>query len=193
MASPRRAGTQQSETRTTLLDVTERMMVETGYASVSSRKVAKAAGVTPALVHYYFATLDDLFVAILERRSEALVDHLARLVAGSDRPMRAMWDALRDPKHTGLLLEIVPAANHRKSIQRKLVEVAKQIRMTQVELLADRIEAADLGPEYTPLATITLMNAMAYEMVLEGSIGVVYGLREGAELMESIIDRIDAA
>ena len=62
MATTRRMGTETSETRFRLLDITERVMIEDGYASVSSRRVAKDAGVTPALVHYYFATIDDLFL-----------------------------------------------------------------------------------------------------------------------------------
>ena len=45
-------------------------MLADGYAAVSSRSVAKEAGVTPALVHYYFPTLDDLFLAVLRRRAE---------------------------------------------------------------------------------------------------------------------------
>ena len=193
MAKPRRVGAEQSETRTTLLDVTERLMVEKGHAAVSSRQVAKAAGVTPALVHYYFSTLDDLFLAILHRRSESLLEHLQRLVEQCDRPMRATWNALRDPRNTGLLLEFVSAANHRKAIQHQLAQTAQRIRSTQVELLGPRIEAAGLGDAFTPAAVVTLMNAMAYEMVLERSIGMDYGHDEGSALMEILIDRIDKA
>ena len=70
MAKPRRMGTETSETRVRLLDVTERIMIDDGYAAVSSRRIAKDAGVTPALVHYYFGTLDDLFLAVLKRRAD---------------------------------------------------------------------------------------------------------------------------
>ncbi len=193
MAKPRRVGAEDSETRAILLDAAERLMVEEGYASVSSRRVAKAAGVTPALVHYYFSTLDDLFLAILQRRSKDLVERLELLVESSERPMRAVWEALRDPKSTGLLLEFVPAANHRKAIRRHLAEISQRIRSTQVELLGPAITAADLGEAFTPLATVTLMNAMAFETVLERSIGMDHGLAEGSELMESLIDVIDGA
>ena len=51
-------------------------MLEDGYAAVSSRSVAAAVGIQAPLVHYYFPTLDDLFVAVLaapsrpERRAD---------------------------------------------------------------------------------------------------------------------------
>ena len=68
MSKPRRSGSETSETRTRLLDVTEQVMLADGYAAVTSRRVAADAGVTPALVHYYFKTIDDLFLAVIRRR-----------------------------------------------------------------------------------------------------------------------------
>ncbi|MEU1168284.1 helix-turn-helix domain-containing protein, partial [Streptomyces sp. NPDC005921] len=67
MTAPRRMGTETSKTRQVLLDVAERLMLEEGYASVGIRRVAREAEVAPALVLYYFRTLDDLFLAMLRR------------------------------------------------------------------------------------------------------------------------------
>ena len=98
MATPRRMGTETSETRGRLLDVTEHIMLDDGYAAVSSRRVAKDAGVTAALVHYYFGTLDDLFLAAPSpaRRSRARTS-LRRVVSSSQQPLRALWEAASDP------------------------------------------------------------------------------------------------
>lgn len=46
-----------------------------GYARASSRAIGKAAGVNPALVFYYFESVDDLLVTAL---SESNADRLAR-------------------------------------------------------------------------------------------------------------------
>ncbi len=70
VVATRRLGTETSETRATLLDATEQLMLDSGYAAVSSRRVAAVAGVRPALVHYYFRTMDDLFLAAFQRRAE---------------------------------------------------------------------------------------------------------------------------
>jgi len=43
MASPRRVGAETSKTRDVLLDCVERLMLETGYASVTYRAVATKA------------------------------------------------------------------------------------------------------------------------------------------------------
>src|SRR5262245_30812380 len=102
MAAPRRTGSETSETRAVLLDTVERVMLQDGYAAVSSRRIAKEAGVTPALVHYYFATLDDLFLAVLRRRADQQLERHQRFLA-SAQPLRALWAFSRDQAGTGLL------------------------------------------------------------------------------------------
>src|SRR4029453_5420413 len=125
MATPRRMGTETSETRFRLLDITEKVMIEDGYAAVSSRRIAKEAGVTPALVHYYFATLDDLFLEVLRRRAKQQLERQERFLS-SDQPLRALWAFSRDQAGTGLLMELMALANHRKSIREELAESAEQ-------------------------------------------------------------------
>ncbi|EUA30299.1 bacterial regulatory s, tetR family protein [Mycobacterium xenopi 4042] len=53
-----------------LLDAAEQLMLEEGYAAVTSRRVAQKAALKPQLVHYYFRTMDDLFLAAFRRRAE---------------------------------------------------------------------------------------------------------------------------
>ena len=50
MASGRRIGAEDSKTRAVLLDATEQLMLEEGYAAVSSRRVARTAGLNAGLV-----------------------------------------------------------------------------------------------------------------------------------------------
>ena len=70
MDSARRMGAKDSLTRTKLLDAAERLMLEEGYAAVTSRRVGRKAGISSQLVHYYFRTMDDLFLEVFRRRAE---------------------------------------------------------------------------------------------------------------------------
>ncbi len=54
------------DTRSEILAAARALFAERGYGGTSVRAVAGAAGVDPALVHHYFGTKDDLFVAALE-------------------------------------------------------------------------------------------------------------------------------
>ena len=97
MTTRRRIGTETSETRAALIDAAEKVMLEEGYAAVTSRRVAAKAGLKPQLVHYYFRTMDDLFLALFRRGAEQALERQARALA-SDQPLWALWDLSRDPR-----------------------------------------------------------------------------------------------
>jgi AcrR family transcriptional regulator len=192
MSTPRRTGTETSETRARILDVTERIMLVDGYASVSSRSVAKEVGVTPALVHYYFATLDDLFRAVLRRRVDQQLERQARLLSSSDRPLHALWKLNSDPARTGLVLEFMSLANQRKEIRAELAAIATQFRQAQMDLLAEHVERTGLGGAgVSPLAVMVLLNHIAQGAVLEHNIGMDFGTTEVRALVEQLLDQFE--
>jgi AcrR family transcriptional regulator len=54
------------DTRAEILGAARSLFATRGFKSTSVRAVAADAGVDPALVHHYFGTKDDLFVAALQ-------------------------------------------------------------------------------------------------------------------------------
>ncbi len=54
------------DTRAEILGSARSLFATRGYKSTSVRAIAADAGVDPALVHHYFGTKDDLFVAALQ-------------------------------------------------------------------------------------------------------------------------------
>lgn len=55
-----------------ILDAAEDLFSKRGYDGVTLRQVAELAAVDPALAHYYFATKQGLFDAVLARRAQLL-------------------------------------------------------------------------------------------------------------------------
>lgn len=80
-ARGRRAGG--ADTRGEILAAARSSFAEAGFAGTSIRKVAASAGVDPALVHHYFGTKDDLFLAALEFPADPRVV-MADVVAAGD-------------------------------------------------------------------------------------------------------------
>jgi AcrR family transcriptional regulator len=69
-----------SGTREAILAAARRAFAEQGYQRATVRDVAKLAGVDPALVHHYFGTKQDLFVAAV-RLPVNPVDQLTAVLA----------------------------------------------------------------------------------------------------------------
>src|SRR2546429_8043197 len=74
------------------LDAAERLLIEVGYAGISTRRLAAEAGANQGLVHYYFGSIDELFVQVLERFTERLVARQREMYA-ADVPFIEKWRA----------------------------------------------------------------------------------------------------
>jgi AcrR family transcriptional regulator len=191
MATPRRMGSETSETRFLLLEVTERVMLEDGYAAVSSRRIAKEAGVTPALVHYYFGTLDDLFIEVLRRRGEQQLERQQRQLS-SPQPLRALWKTSTDESGTALLMEFMALATHRKVIRAELAAYAEQFRKAQLDSLRDHLEEVGIDTKaFPPEALVVTLAALASTIIMEEALGMETGLRETRDLVERFLTQYE--
>src|SRR5947208_5332137 len=115
----RRLGGVDSNTREELLDAAEQLMLEEGYAAVTSRRVGRKSCISPQLVHYYFRTMDDLFLAVFRRRAE---EGLARFEEALKiaPTLRTIWYVGRDTPGANFNLEFAALANHRKAIRAEM-------------------------------------------------------------------------
>ena len=191
MAAPRRMGSETSETRFLILDVVEQIMLDDGYAAVSSRRIAKDAGGTPARVHYYFGTLDDLFLAVLRRRGEEQLERQQRLLA-SPQPLRALWKFSTDQAGTGLLMELMALGNHRKVVRAELAAYAERYREAQLEALRPHLREIGLDTEDLPAEVLLVLNAaLSRTLVMEEQMGMKTGLDETAAAIERFLTRYE--
>jgi AcrR family transcriptional regulator len=68
------------ETRRLILQVAQRLFMEQGYRTVSTRHIAAACGITQPALYRHFATKQDLYVAVLLEMLGLLHGRLVRLV-----------------------------------------------------------------------------------------------------------------
>ncbi len=81
-ADPRpRARRDPDEARALILGAAERLFGSRGPDAVGLKDVARAAGVSHALVSHYFGTYEGLVDAALERRAQKLRERVAALLA----------------------------------------------------------------------------------------------------------------
>lgn len=192
MPELRRQRAATEEKRRRLLDAAEKIMLEEGYAAVSSRSVAAAVGINPSLVHYYFSTMDDLFVAILERRGGRNVARMAEVLL-SPEPLRAWWEAASDPRGTALMVELMAAANHRPALRNVLGEMARRVRAMQIERLRTLLDEYDIDPvDFPPELVASAMQGLAFSVVQDQVAGYETRAAEAAAAMEQWLGRLEA-
>jgi TetR/AcrR family transcriptional regulator len=191
VAAPRRIGAEDSATRARLLDAAQALMLEEGYAAVTSRRVAAKAGLKPQLVHYYFRTMDDLFIAVHRRRAEQNLDRYARLLS-SDQPLRTLWEICIDAGGTAFTMEFVALANHRKAIRGEIADYAARFRRMQLDALTKALSAAGLAPDtHPPMVVLLAMMGLSQVLVLEEALGFTTGHAETVAFVEKFLRRLE--
>lgn len=181
-------GAENSAKRTVLLNIAEQLMVSEGYAAVGVRRVAREAGVTPALIHYYFRTLDDLFLALLHRNAERELESL-REIAASSRPLHALWERGTRLDGAAVTTEFVALANHRKTIRSEIAAYATRFREAEVRIIEEAL--AGRQTEVPPVVLSCLLTYVSRTLASEETLGLMIGHDEMLTLVHHYLEVLE--
>ncbi|MCH9735479.1 MAG: TetR/AcrR family transcriptional regulator [Actinomycetia bacterium] len=191
MASPRRIGAPDAKNRVVLLDAAEQLLLAEGYAAVTSRRVAGRAGLKPQLVHYYFRTMEDLFLAVFRRRAE---EGLAALTVAlqSPKPLWALWRFSTAHEATRLTMEFMGLANHRKALRAEIVYYAERFRDEQQKAIAAALRGYGVdSSDVPPVVWTVFATSVSQAMVMERALGIDNGHPETVEFCEQWLRRLE--
>jgi AcrR family transcriptional regulator len=178
--------TARSAAEEALLDAAERLLVDVGYARITTRRLAEEAGVNNGLVHYYFGSNENLLVRALERFTERLIERQRELYA-SDLPFVEKWrTAMRylvseDVTYEKVWLELQALAWNDAGIRERLARVNAEWREVLTE--AFREPHRELGIPMPLDALVSLVITFNVGVIVERLGGITAG---HAELLDWI-------
>ncbi|MFT4056247.1 MAG: TetR/AcrR family transcriptional regulator [Novosphingobium sp.] len=188
----RRIGAETSATRAVIVEATNQLIRDEGYASVSTRRVAARARLKPSLVHYYFPTTDDLLVEV-SRQGAAQSDRMIEEALASDDPLRALWGFFIDTSRVAMALEFMALANHRPAVRDYMAKHSEEMRARQVDILkhmlGDRLERLE-GFDAAGLSVV--LAGIGRAVVMEQGLGVKTGHAEAIRIVEGWLDKLAA-
>jgi TetR/AcrR family transcriptional regulator len=185
----RRIGAADSKTRARLVEAAEQLLLEEGYAAVTSRRVGARAGLKPQLVHYYFRTMDDLYTEVFRRRAEENLGRFERAIA-EDPSLRTLWRLNADPGGAVFAIEFVALSNHRRAIGAEIARYAERYRAAQLEALTAALEADGIT-ELPPIVALLLMTGLTQVLSIERSLGMTAGHDATVTFIQDVIDRLE--
>jgi AcrR family transcriptional regulator len=165
-------------------------MLEEGYASATSRRVAAKAGVKPALVHYHFPSMDDLFLAVLRDGAETNLQQQRQALADHE-PLHALW-RLNSTRGARLFMEFMALANHRKAVRSEIASYA--VRFGEIEecavTLAMRSHGVDVEA-FPPVVMSMIVTSLARILLMERGLGITRGHADAAAFIERYLERFE--
>jgi AcrR family transcriptional regulator len=170
--------TARSAAEEALLDAAERLLVDVGYAGITTRRLAEEAGVNHGLVHYYFGSNENLLVRALERFTERLIDRQRELYA-SDLPFIEKWrTAMRylvseDVTYEKVWLELQALAWNHPELRERLARVDAEWRAVLTEAFEE--PHRELGIDMPLHALVSLVMTFNIGIIVERLGGIDTG------------------
>ena len=179
------------ETEQALLDAAERLLGEVDASGITTRRVAEEAGANHGLVHYYFGSVEQLLVRVLERFTERLIERQRELYA-ADAPFLEKWRTAmayldEDLPYQKIWFELQALAWNRPELQERLAWVHAEWRAVLVEAFAPVRE--ELGLDLPPEALVTLVYTFNEGIMLERLSGIETGHRELLDWIDGWLER----
>jgi AcrR family transcriptional regulator len=176
-----------------LLDAAERLLVEIGYAGVTTRRLAEEAGVNHGLVHYYFGSNENLLVHALERFTERLIARQRDLYA-ADTPFIEKWrTAMRylvseDVTYEKVWLELQAMAWNNPELRERLARVNGEWRAVLTEAFAQARD--EFGIDMPVDALVSLVMTFNIGIIVERLGGIEAGHRELLEWIDNWLEEM---
>jgi AcrR family transcriptional regulator len=185
-----KVSTARSAAESALLDAAERLLVEVGYARITTRRLADEAGLNHGLVHYYFGSIENVLVRTLERFTEGLIER-QRAMYAQDVPFIEKWrTATRflledDVRYEKVWLELQALGWNNKDLRERLVAVEDQWRAVLTEAFAQPRE--ELGLDIPLDALVSLVAGINFGIILERLSGITAGHEELLEWIDNFL------
>jgi AcrR family transcriptional regulator len=180
-----------------LLDAAEHLLVEIGYAQITTRKLAERAGVNHGLVHYYFGSMEDLLLRVVERFTERLIER-QRQMYGADVPFIDKWrqamrylDADSESGYHKVWYEMQALAWNNHAVRARLQHVTQQ----WVDVVGAAFETGltELGVDrrrYPTKAVVSLVVTFNQGIMVERLLGFDSGHRELLRMVDRTLERL---
>ena len=184
-----------------LLDAAERLLFESGYAAVTTRRVAEEAGVKHGLVHYYFGSMEELLTQTLERVAGRLAERLEEHYANRDLAFAEKWRIVaqnwieqptsRFPK---ILLELSAMSWNMPQLRQRLSNVYARFRAIFERHFAQAMRDYGLDESQFPLKAIAAAaGTFQLGVIVEGLSQFHEGHEELLAWVQSWLDSLEAA
>lgn len=159
-----------------------------GYADISTRILADEAAANAGLIHYYFGSMDHLFVRVLERFTDRLIARQRAMYADPKTPFIEKWrTAMRyldlDRDYQKIWYELQAMAWNRPELRDRVARIDGEWRAVLTEAFAEPRER--YGIQMPLEALVALVVTFNAGMILERLAGVV----TGHEVLLGWIDR----
>lgn len=151
-----------------------------GYYDFTIRDIAREAGLSTGLVHYYFKNKEDLLLNLLKEINRNMTVILNKAIGKSDDPyeklnifMHQAFNVVKDQKdYFYIVIDFWTQVNKNERMKRANTKLFKSYRDEVYKILAEGIEKGvfkKLDIDFTSAVIISIIQGMIIQYVIDTS------------------------
>ena len=193
------------DTKARILDAAFRRLAQEGYAALSTREIARDAGVNHALIHYHFRTKDQLVIAVLDEANRQLLERQKHMYRGpggfADKwaQARRFYEADFASGFVRVQAELWAASFSNPGLREKFIPRVLAWKQVVLEGVREALAALEAcGVELPPFATAEVIAWWISEFWLGMEFADLLGAREdraphraALDAMQQLLERLD--
>jgi AcrR family transcriptional regulator len=174
-------------------------LVREGYAMITTRKLAQEAGANHGLVHYYFGSMEELFMRVLERFTARILKRQRAMYADPKARFIQKWrqamsyiDEDLAAGYPKIWFELQALAWNRPEYRERLLHVHEQWRVVLSEAVAAAENEYGIDRRRFPAdAAATLVRTFNLGILLERLNGFDGGHQALVQMIDQFLQRLD--
>ncbi len=173
------------------LDAAERLLLRVGYAKITTRSLAEEAGLNHGLVHYYFGSMPELLIQVLERYTERLIKR-QRAMYAAEIPFIEKWRTamgyLEEDAQSGyakVWYELQALGWNEPEVRKRVGQIFLAWRRVVTEAFERAYDEYGIDRERYPLAAIVSLVVNFNEGI---QVEMLSGVRNGHRALLELID-----
>jgi AcrR family transcriptional regulator len=186
VVSSRRRGVENSPVRIALIEAADQLIRREGYPSVTARNLADKINLKRQIVHYYFHSMDEVFIAVIRRGADRVRPRLEAAFT-SEEPLRTLWEINSDPDQATLSLELNALASRRPAVRAEVKRFAEEFRDLQTQILVEHLEKTGIDPSLQPIIATVLLTSLSQVLTLESAIDIDRGHAQTLQFVDDCL------
>ncbi|HOF14812.1 MAG TPA: TetR/AcrR family transcriptional regulator [Spirochaetota bacterium] len=170
-----------------------------GYYNFTVRDIAKEAGLSTGLVHYYFKNKDDLLVSVLRVMNENLRSYLAKALEQIEDPKEKiiifMDEAFhlveREKEYFHVLIDFWTQINHNERIRKANIKLYQSYRAECAKIIQEGIGKNvfnNVDVQYTATMIVAFIQGLIIQYIIDNE---AFDYTEYSKKMKSqIVDNL---
>ena len=170
-----------------------------GYYNFTVRDIAKEAGLSTGLVHYYFKNKDDLLVSVLRVMNENLRSYLAKALEQIEDPKEKiiifMDEAFhlveREKEYFHVLIDFWTQINHNERIRKANIKLYQSYRAECAKIIQEGIGKNvfnNVDVQYTATMIVAFVQGLIIQYIIDNE---AFDYTEYSKKMKSqIVDNL---